>query len=142
LILKQCPATVVALTIQECRRSGGRQEKIITNGTRTTQGRAQLYARVFSWIPKFSGKKTYTYNVCIYVYVLKKERNKSKWIVCEKFSPKTLLLPLSVLTRWPNSSIRPNTACISLSPHQMAQQLNTTQYSLHIPQSPPDGPTA
>jgi hypothetical protein len=58
--------------------------------------------------------------VYIYVYVLKKERNKSKWIVCEEFSPKTLLLPPSVL----------------------AQQLNTTQYSLCIPQSPPDGPTA
>jgi hypothetical protein len=100
--------------------------------TRTMQGRAQLYARVFSWIPKFSSKKTYTYSVCvyIYIYILKKERNKSTWIVCEEFSPKTLLLPPSVLTRWPNSSIRPNTACISLSPHQMAQQPNTIQIML------------
>jgi hypothetical protein len=28
-----------------------------------------------------------------------------------------------------------NVATPSLSPHQMAQQLNTTQYSLHIPES-------
>jgi hypothetical protein len=79
--------------------------------------------------PNFLAKKL-IHIVYIYVYVPKKEINKSKWIVCEEFSPKTLLLPPSVLTRWSNISIRPNTACISLSSHQMAQQPNTIQIML------------